>query len=120
MPSAEALERNSTPAAEQPPPPRPTESERKEAERAIEDLKSAGLLSGKATRTEPNVIACALALRQGEYAMCDRVAKRDFGLREKSRVRQDWVDDGAKRLERCGPCRISGTAMSAGTGGPAE
>ena len=80
-------------------PPRPTQVERQEALTVIAELKDAGLLSGKATRVEPNIIACALALRRGEFVTSDRAAKRDFGLRDNSRVRQDWVDDGAKRLE---------------------
>ena len=78
--------------------PRPTQVERQEALSVITALKDAGLLSGKATRVEPHVIACALALRRGEIVMSDRAAKRAFGLRDNSRVRQDWVDDGAKRL----------------------
>jgi hypothetical protein len=80
---------------------RPTASERREANDAIDAMLHLDMLRGKAAAVTTNSIALALAWRNDRQAFDGRSLPANnalFGVPVRAETRRDWVDDVQQRL----------------------
>ena len=101
--------------AEQPPglSSRPTDAERAEAEKiisAMRDIKVSPPILEKKARTEPKVVACALALYFGQTFASEKAAKDAFGIGKSTDVRACWVETKLRRLKCYAPAALEAAA----------
>ena len=86
---------------------RPSAAEQAAARVALADMVAAKIVGGKATRTERETIACAIALHAGEGFASDKAAKRLFGVKASTNVRKLWLPR-LRQLDawHCGPPEV--------------